>query len=322
MRAVVADHAGPPDVLHIVELDDPIPGPHQVLVQVELAAITFIETRMRAGASIGPPVSFPVVLGNGVGGRVVALGDGVDRRWLGVEVVTGTGGRGGYATLALAADTDLHRLPDGVDLDTGLALLADGRTAVGLARAARIRPGETVVVTAAGGGVGSLLVQLATRAGGRVVALAGSDVKLALARGLEAAAGVNYRHDDWAEELFSSTPAGVDVAFDGVGGSVSATIVGRLNRHARYLPHGGAGGAIGRVPEELARRLDITTIPLSEIGRASGEMHELTEEALTLAARGTLRPTIGQRFALDEAAAAHAAIENRATTGKTLLRVG
>ncbi len=183
MQAVRAEHAGPPDVLELVELPDPVPGAGEVRIAVTFAAITFIDTQMRAGNSPGPPVSFPVVLGNGVGGTVIEVGDDVDPTWMDTTVVSSTGGRGGYATDALAAVSDLHRVPAGLELADATALLADGRTALGLMRAADVADGETVTITAAAGGVGGLLVQLASDAGARVIALAGDDAKLEHARG-------------------------------------------------------------------------------------------------------------------------------------------
>ena len=321
MRAVIADRTGPPDVLEPVELPDPEPAAGQVLVAVEAAAITFIDTQVRAGTSPRPlpPDAFPVVLGNGVAGRVAALGDGVHASWLGVEVVTTTGGRGGYASRAVAAESDLHRVPAGLDARRAVALVADGRTALGLARAAGIRPGETVVVTAAGGGVGSLLVQLARNAGATVVGLAGDARKLDHARGLGAGATVNYRDDDWARQVAAVAPDGVDVAFDGVGGSVSGRLVEQVRSGGRYLPHGAASGSWGAVDTDIAAGRGVTIVPLDSIGSGPLGLNRLIDEALDLGAAGRIRPTIGQTYPLDQAAAAHAAIEARTALGKTLL---
>ena len=220
MRAVLADHLGTPDVLRPVTLPDPEPGTGQVRVVVEVAAITFIDTLIRAGSPAGSPATFPTVLGNGVGGVIDRVGHDVDPAWIGTRVVTSTEGTGGYASLAVAQTTDLHRVPDRLTLPEATARLADGRTAVGLHRVAGIRPDETVVVTAAGGGVGG-----------------------------------------------------------------------------------------------------VTVFPLSAVGAASGDLDlfALTERALELATQGTIRPAVGQSFPLDDAAAAHAAIESRTTIGKTLL---
>ena len=94
MRAVIADHPGAPDVLHPITLPDPEPGPEQVRVAVEAAAITFIDTLIRTGSPVAPPATFPVVLGNGVGGHIDRVGPGVDPAWIGARVVTTTGGTG------------------------------------------------------------------------------------------------------------------------------------------------------------------------------------------------------------------------------------
>ncbi|MCU1396164.1 MAG: alcohol dehydrogenase [Ilumatobacteraceae bacterium] len=319
MRAVIATQPGPPEVLEVIELPNLTPGPGQVVVDVHASGITFIETQMRAGTSPRSPGPFPLVLGNGVAGEVADVGDGVDPAWLGAMVVTSTGGTGGYATQAVAGVDDLHRVPAGLEPTTALALLADGRTALALAEAAAIGRGDTVVVTAAGGGVGSLLVQLASRAGARVIALAGASDKLELARRLGADAAINYRDADWADQLRAATPAGVDVAFDGVGGDTSPVLVERLRGGSRYVPHGAASGRFGGIDQATAVERGITVIPLWSLAPTPEATFALVERALSLAADGELSPTIGQWFPLDRAADAHAAIEARRTIGKTLL---
>jgi len=321
MRAVVAPRPGPPSVFELVELPDPIAQAGQVLVDVEVAAITFIDTQMRAGTGPRSPGPFPIVLGNGVGGTVIGVGDGVDIGWLGREVVTATGGSGGYASRAVASVEDLHRLPAGLDLQIAVALLADGRTALGLAEAAQIAARDTVVVTAAGGGVGSLLVQLASRAGARVVALAGDDLKLELARALGATILINYRDTGWAARLDAAAPDGLDVVFDGVGGDVGAMLIDRAGKGARYVTHGASSGTGATVDAEDAAARGITIVPLSAIGSTPQAMFDLVERALALAAAGGIHATIGQWFPLDRVADAHAAIERRSTLGKTLLIV-
>ena len=319
MRAVIAEDAGPPGVLIPIELPDPEPGPGQVRVRVARAAISFIDTQLRAGTSPGPKVEFPIVLGNGVCGRIDAVGDGVDPEWIKTLVVTSTGGRGGYAALALAAVEDLHRVPVDVELTSALALLADGRTALGLARAAEIQPGETVVVTAAAGGVGSLLVQVAALAGARVIGLAGSDAKLDHVRGLGADTVINYRGSGWSSRVQAEAPDGVDVVFDGVGGSTTTVLNSLVRKGSRYLQYGSASGAWGSIDAAAAVERGVTVIPLSAIGVGQEQSYALTKAALVMAARGDLHPTVGQTYPLERAADAHAAIEDRLTIGKTLL---
>ena len=318
MRAVIADHPGAPDVLHPITLPDPDPGPEQVRVAVQAAAITFIDTLIRAGSPVAPPVTFPAVLGNGVGGVVDRVGPEVDPEWIGARVVTTTGGTGGYASLALARIADLHRVPELLGLPEATALLADGRTAIGLHDVASIQPGETVAITAAAGGVGSILVQLATASGAHVIALAGSTDKLDHAHRLGAGTVVSYRHHDWTSRLRAAAPNGVDVVFDGIGADTTAVLFALVRPGGRYVQHGAAGGSWGMIDPAAAADKSITVIPLAAIGTPEA-LFWFTERALDLAAQGLIHPAIGQTFPLDDAAAAHAAIGSRSTIGKTLL---
>jgi NADPH2:quinone reductase len=306
----------------VVDVPDPEPGAGEVLIDVAVAAITFIETRVRAGRS-PRPVTFPVVPGNGVGGTIAAVGEGVDPALLGAQVVSTTGGSGGYAERVVVAADEPHRVPEGVDLRTAVALLADGRTAIGLARAAALGPGDRVLVTAAGGGVGSLLVQLARRAGvASVVALAGGEAKRARALALGADVAVDYRRPGWPDEVRNATGGhGVDAAFDGVGGEVGREVVGLLAAGGRLVVHGMAGGPMTVVPPEEVERRGLTVVGLPQVLAGPGEARAATAEALAAAAAGWLVPTIGQEYPLDRAADAHAAIEARATVGKSLLIV-
>lgn len=325
MRAVRAEQAGPPEVLQEVEVPDPVAGPGEVLVEVEVAAITFVETLVRSGAFARPGAAsaFPLVPGNGVAGTIAAVGDGVDPALVGRRVVTATGGSGGYAERVVVPADEPHLVPDGLDLRTAAAVLADGRTALGLFGAAAPGPGDRVLVTAAGGGVGSLLVQLARQAEvTQVVALAGAEPKRARARELGADVAVDYRAPGWAGDVRAATGGhGVDVAFDGVGGAVGEDVVGLLAPGARLVVHGMSGGGMTTVPPDQAEELGITVIPLGRVLAAPGEARAATVEALEAAASGRLVPTIGQEFPLAEAAAAHRAIEARQTVGKTLLIV-
>ncbi|TAK68455.1 MAG: alcohol dehydrogenase [Actinomycetota bacterium] len=317
MRAVVADHAGTPDVLRAVTLSDPEPHAGQARVAVEVAAVTFVDTLIRAGSPIAPPARFPVVLGNGIGGTIDRIGPGVDPALIGTRVVTTTGGTGGYASLVVVATDSLHRVPDRLTVGEASALLADGRTAIGLHQAAGIQPGETVVVTAAAGGVGSILVQLANASGARVIALVGSRAKVDYASALGADVIVNYRDPDWTSRIREAADDGIDVVFDGVGADITSVLFPLVRSGGRYVSHGAAGGRWGVIDETAAAGRGVGLIGLSAVG--ASDMYDLTERALDLAAHGIIRPTIGQTFPLDRAADAHAAIESRRTIGKTLL---
>jgi NADPH2:quinone reductase len=319
MRAVVLSEFGPPQNLAAAEVPDPVPGPDQALIDVYFANITFVETQVRAGRPPNPAMlpSLPAVLGNGVGGVVVSVGAHADPALAGRQVITTTGGSGGYAERAAAGAAGLIEVPAGLALADAVALLADGRTAVGLVRAADLRAGQTVLVEAAAGGVGSLLVQLARGAGARVVAAAGGPRKVALARELGADVAVDYSGPGWADEARAAAGP-VDVVFDGVGGQISAAAAGLLREGGRFCAFGMASGSFAAIGADEAARRGITVVRGAPV--SPEQMRDLTIAALAEATAGRLRPVIGQTFPLDQAAAAHAAIAARATVGKTLLR--
>jgi NADPH2:quinone reductase len=282
-----------------------------VVVDVEFVNITFVETQSRAGR--GPfPVTLPIVPGNGVGGVVAEVGDGVAAGLLGTRVVTGTGGSGAYAERAAVAADALFPVPDGLPLDVAVALLADGRTATMMTRAAGLHAGERVLVEAAAGGVGSLLVQLAKAAGAFVVAAAGGRRKTDVAADLGADVVVDYTDDAWAGQVGGA----VDVVFDGVGGDIGRTAFGLLGRGGQMVSFGLASGTWTSIGDGEAAERGVTLVRPSA---TPGELRACTESALAEAVAGRLRPVIGQRFPLAGAADAHAAIQSRATIGKTLL---
>jgi NADPH:quinone reductase len=315
VRAVVIEEFGPPEVLALREVPDPSPGRGDLLIEVEFANVTFVETQIRAGraprASMLPEL--PAILGNGVGGTVIAVGPEVDRQLVGTRVLAATGGTGGYAQLASVAAAALVAIPDGVAMSDAVALLADGRTAIALIDRAGIRPDETVLVEAAAGGVGSLLVQLAKRAGATVIAAAGGARKLEVARALGADLAIDYRRPGWTEEV----GRGVDVVFDGVGGSIGRDAFQLLGQGGRLCAVGMASGSFAAISEEELRERGVTRMIGG--GADARELAALTARALSSAAAGELRPVIGQMPPLADAAEAHRAIEARATIGKTLL---
>jgi NADPH2:quinone reductase len=315
MRVVWLREFGEPEVLTLGEAPEPVAGPGQVMVDVEFVNITFVETQFRA-TGFGPfAATLPMVPGNGVGGVVASVGAGVEPDLVGARVVTSTGGSGGYAE-RVAVDADaVFRVPNEVAMDTAVALLADGRTATMMTRAAAIRPGERVLVEAAAGGVGSLIVQLAKAAGAQVVAAVGGARKAGIATELGADVAVDYTDEGWAKRV-QDTVGAVDVVFDGVGGAIGRTAFELLDRGGRMVSFGLASGSWADVSEELATERGVTLVRPSA---TPAELREYTESALAEAAEGRLRPVIGQRFPLGEAAAAHAAIQSRATVGKTLL---
>ena len=320
MLAIVMEEFGPPEVLVLREVADPVCGPGEVLVEVSFSSVTFVETQVRWGRA--PRVSMlprlPAIPGNGVAGIVVDAGPGVGRGVVGARVVSTTGGTGGYGQLVSVPAAGVIETPAEVSLADAAALLADGRTALGLLDLAVIEPGVTVLVEAAAGGVGSLLVQLAKRAGAFVVAAAGEERKLELACSLGADLAVDYRRDSWTDEVASAVNgARVDVVFDGVGDSIGRAAFGLLGPGGRLCTFGMASGSFTAVSDEELTDRGVTR--LRGTRAEPGEMRALTARALASAAAGALHPVIGQTVPLARAADAHRAIEARVTIGKTLL---
>jgi NADPH2:quinone reductase len=323
MRVVWLREFGGPGVLVAGEAADPVAGAGEVVVEVAFANITFVETQFRAGGKGPFRAELPMIPGNGVGGVVASVGEGVDAALLGRRVVSSTGGSGGYAEQVAVPAAGLYEVPAGLGLDDAVALLADGRTAAMVLAAAEVSAGDTVLVEAAAGGVGSLLVQLARAGGARVVAVAGGERKLALAREFGAEIALDYRADGWdgrvREALAGAGADGVDVVLDGVGGSIGRTAFGLLGRGGRIVSFGLASGEWAAVPEAEAAARGVRILS----AKASPEsMRGFTEAVLAEAVAGRLRPVIGQRFPLDRAADAHTAMEARSTLGKTLLLTG
>ncbi|MDX3102741.1 zinc-binding dehydrogenase [Nonomuraea angiospora] len=320
MRVIRLTAFGAPSVLVPGEAPDPEPAEGQVLVEVEAASVLFAETQARAGRSMAPiPLPAPpFVPGNSVGGVISAVGAQVDPGLLGRRVVGSTGGLGGYADKAVVAAGGVIPIPDGVSTTDAVALLDDGRAAMGLFRLAEPKPREWVLVEAAAGGLGSLLVQLAVNNGAHVIGAVGSEAKLPVVRAAGAEA-VSYAQPGWAEQIRGLTGgAAVDVVFDGVGGEVGAAAASLVEAGGRFVVHGAASGAYTGTEALAARGVAVVGLPqmMAELGPL---MQELGASALAEAAAGRLRPVIGQTFPLERAADAHAAMEARTTLGKTLL---
>jgi NADPH:quinone reductase len=318
VEAVVLREFGPPDVLRPEDVPAPSAGPGEVAIGVEFASITFVETQIRAGRPPNPAMlpALPAILGNGVGGTVIEVGADADPGLLGRRVVTALGGQGGYAEQAVAPATGLIEVQNGLLLRDATALLADGRTALGLIDLAGIGKSDTVLIEAAAGGVGTLLVQFARNAGAKVIALAGTERKLAVPRDLGADLVVDYRDPDWPS-LVRAGAGRVDVVFDGVGGRTGLAAFNLLGPGGRFCPFGMASGGFAPVDPELARERDV--IVLRGAPPDPARLRALSAAALDQAAAGRIHPVIGQEFPLSQAARAHAAIESRAAIGKTLL---
>jgi NADPH2:quinone reductase len=324
MHAIQLHEFGPAANLRYEEVADPQPGRGQVRIAVAAAGVHLIDTKLRAGVTMGPmPLpELPAIPGREVAGVIDAIGDGVDASWAGRRAVAHLGpASGGYAELAVRDVGAVHALPDGLAEDVAVAMIGTGRTALGILEVAALTPDDVVLVTAAAGGLGSLLVQAGRRAGATVVGVAGGADKVARARALGATVAVDYTEPDWSHAVREALDgAEVTVALDGVGGELGRGALELIGTGGRLILFGFSSGEPTRLSagDLFSRGLTASAAIGPRMLKRPGGMRDLEEQALAAAAEGRLVPLV-QRFALADAAAAHTALETRATIGKAVL---
>lgn len=319
MRAIRVHEFGGPEVLRAEEVPDPVAGPGQVVVGLEVADVIFLDTLLRSGwGGEYFPLTPPYVPGGGGAGHVLSTGEGVDSAWLGKRVIAR--GAGGYAERIVFPAEDIVPIPDTLSSTNAAAMLHDGATALLLARRTEIKKGDWVLVAAAAGGAGSLLVQLLRDAGARVIAAARGERKLALTRELGAELTVDYSLDGWQHEVREET-GGIGLAFDGAGGALGKATFEAVSDGGRFVTYGSSDGLTHIEPEEAARRQVHVDNVLAAGPPDAAVVRELLTEALSLAAQGRIRPVISATYPLAEAEKAHRSLEERATLGKSLLVV-
>ena len=326
MRAVKATAPGGPEVLSVVELDEPTPAPGQVVVQVAAAGVNFIDTYRRTGRY---PMPFPHVVGTEGAGTVTAVGADV------TDIAVGD--RGGLGrrdrrllrrAVALAA-TQAVPVPDGVPLTTAAAVMLQGITAQYLvASTFPVMVGQDVLVHAGAGGVGLLLTQLAVARAARVITTVSTDEKAELSRSAGATDAIRY---DQMTDITTELPVlvreltggtGVHTVFDGVGKATFDASLGvpAPARRARPVRRGvGAVPPLDPMRLEAAGSLFLSRPSLRHYTATRAELLERAGELFTRVLDGSLQVRVGATYSLEEAAYAHRALEGRATTGKVLL---
>ncbi|MEU6666570.1 zinc-binding dehydrogenase [Streptomyces sp. NPDC046727] len=321
MHAVRLYAFGPAENLTYEEVPDPVPGPGQVRIAVAAAGVHLLDAALREGHQ-GPlpePPSLPTVPGREVAGVVDALGDGVPGNWLGRRVVAHLGtAPGGYAERAVTEVERLHDVPETLDLAAAVAMIGTGRTTLGITQFAEPGPDDVVVVPAAAGGIGTLLVQYAKNAGAAVIGLAGGPEKTARVRANGADLAVDYTGPDWPAEVRAHLGGrAATIVYDGVGGDVARQAVALLGPGGRHLVFGWSAEGIGEGRAYLVEGVSESVLGPEMLRRAGG-LRALELRALAEAARGRLRPAV-TRFPLARAADAHRALERRGTVGKVVL---
>lgn len=327
MHAVQQHAFGPPDALRYEWVPDPHPGPGQARIAVSTAGVHFVDTTIRAGRpGPFPAPELPMIPGREVAGVVDELGSGVDARWRGKRVVAHLGpASGGYAELAVAPVDALHELPDGVADDAAVAMIGTGRTTLAILELAGLTADDVVLVTAAAGGIGNLLVQEARAVGATAVGVAGGAAKVEQVWRLGAAVAVDYTTATWTDAVRAGLDGrDVTVVLDGVGGELGRGAFDLLGTGGRLIMFGySSGGPTQFTGEDLWSRSLTASVAIGpRILRRPGGMRDLETAALAAAASGRFTPLIGRPFPLADAAAAHQALETRATIGKTILTTG
>jgi NADPH2:quinone reductase len=319
MLAIQAVRTGGPEVLETVDLPVPSPGPGQILVRHQAVGLNFIDTYHRSGLY---PMKMPAVLGLEAAGVVETLGEGVTRFKAGDRVAY-NGTLGAYAEAAAVPADRAVKVPDGVSLKTAAAVLLKGMTAEFLVRRChKVEAGQSVLVHAAAGGVGSILVQWAKALGATVIATVGSEAKAALARDHGADHVILYGEEDVAAQVLEITGGrGVAVVYDGVGKDTFEASLKSLARRGTLVTFGNASGPVPPfAPLELgSKSLFLTRPRLFDYIATTAELDESAAALFAVLASGAVKIEIGQTFPLAEARAAHEALEGRRTTGATLL---
>lgn len=348
MRAwQVVRHGRPSEALELREVEPATPGPGQVLVRARASVLNYNEVDGCHGRylTIDPPL--PYTLGMECVGEVVAAGPG-DEQWLGRQVTTsGFGAVGAHADMVLASAAMTFDIPPGLsDVEAAAFFYPFHLAHLGLFERGRVVAGETVLVHAAAGGVGSAAVQLALAAGATVIATVGSDDKADLVRGLGAQHVVNYRADDFAQAALEITEGkGVDACFDGVGGETMLQSLRCLARGGRHLMIGFASGieaeevpmVSGRMmcfgnfdligvilaytpPEIVGKIAGASNMPVPRFNPPTTDIAQgLQAHLVSLLTAGKIRPVVGGEVPFEQLPQALEAMEARQTTGRIVL---
>lgn len=323
MQAARFHRTGPPEVLHIEEVPIPAPGPGDVLVRVEAAGVNYADVVRRRGDFYPVPTPLPHISGAEVIGRIEAVGEGVDTALRGSRVLGGCNG-GAYAEYVSLPVHGVYTVPEDIDAAAAVALFVQGLTAaLTLKESGALKPGISVFVEGAAGGVGSLALQLARLYGASlVIGGAGSEAKRAFALQLGADAAVDYMRPGWATDVRQATGGrGVDVALEMTGGATLLECLDALAPGGRMVVFGAASGTLPAVPVDklMARGAGVQAFFLGAYIMRRPVIEPLLAELFGWLREGKLSVHVGGRFPLAQAAEAHRAIESRATTGKLVV---
>jgi NADPH2:quinone reductase len=325
MKAVVCKAWGLPDSLVVEEVDAPVPGPGQVLIEVKAAGVNFPDVLIVQGKYQFKP-ALPFTPGSELAGVVLAVGADVTGVQVGARVIAFTA-VGAFAEQAVVPATALMPMPPGMDFDTAAAItLTYGTSHHAVVDRAQLKAGETMLVLGAAGGVGLAAIEIGKALGARVIAAASSEEKLAVCRDHGADATINYSTEDLREAIKAATGGkGPDVIYDPVGGVYAEPAFRAIGWRGRYLVVGFANGEIPSLPLNLAllKGASLMGVFWGEFAKRepkanAGAMREL----MGWLAEGKIRPHISGRYALSDTAQALNDMAARKVTGKVVIIPG
>ncbi|MFY9292313.1 MAG: NADPH:quinone oxidoreductase family protein [Methylorubrum rhodinum] len=323
MKALMCTRLGGPEDLSIEDVADPVAGPGEALVRVNVAALNFFDTLIIAGKYQVKP-ELPFSPGGEACGVVEALGEGVEEFAVGDRVMVHVGYGTARARIAVPV-ARLARVPDGVSDEVAAGLsITYGTTLHALADRARIRPGETLVVLGASGGVGLAAVELGKLLGARVIACASSPEKLEVARAHGADELIDYRADNLREALRRLAPEGVDVVYDAVGGDLAEPAMRALGWKGRFLVIGFAAGEIPKFPLNviMLKGIDVQGVHWGAFVEREPAAHQRNQaQLLAWAAEGRLTVKVHGVYPLEAYEEALGILKRREASGKVILKV-
>jgi NADPH2:quinone reductase len=320
VNSIRVHKTGGPEVLRIEELPDPVPGPGELVVNIEAIGVNYLEIYQREGLYT---VQRPFTPGSEAAGTVRALGSGVSDFRVGERVVS-QAMRGAYASRAVVPADRAVKIPDGVTGKVAAAVFLQGLTAHYLTTSTfPLKQGDTCLVHAAAGGVGLLLCQMAKKRGARVIATASTPEKLELAREAGADETINYTTRDFVTEVKRVTAdAGVAVVYDSVGRTTFEGSLNSLRRRGMLALFGQSSGPVSPLDPQILNRkgsLFLTRPTLNDYVATRDELVDRSNELFGWVKDGSLKVRIGAEFPLVRAADAHRALASRKTTGKIVL---
>jgi NADPH:quinone reductase len=322
MKAVVCKEFGPPENLVVEEVAEPVAGPGQLLIDVEAAAVTFPDTLMLED-KYQFKTGLPYIPGTEGAGVVAAIGDGVEGWSIGDRVVGGLGTTGAFAERMVIPALVARRLPDGVSFEavTGLNY-AYGTTLYGLKYRADLQPGETLLVTGAGGAVGLSAVEIGKLMGARVIAAASSEDKLELCRERGADETINYATESLKERAKELTGGqGVNVVYDCVGGDKAEQALRAIAWEGRFLVIGFTAG-IPSIPLNLTLLKSCQIVGVfygAMTAREPEKNAAISNQLVEWVSNGDLQPHVSARYPLDRAGEALRALIDRKAAGKLVV---